>query len=204
MRRDNTEGMSRRGLWINWAAQTAAWFAVITAVFPLAQLIFFLKSDYRQGFQSWLADPLPDEFYPEMFVIGGGVAAYLAAVNIVPKTTLYRWVRSKQGIEISLAIVGVTYVLLRVIAFTEIALDIEDPGCPNLVRVPFVVIMFLFGVALLNVFFRFLPAWWRNRRPLLIEKIAWLIVLCFVPEGLFVYWYFVFRHMDEQDQYAVL
>jgi hypothetical protein len=196
--------MSSRGLWINWAAQAAAWFVVIAAVFPLAQLIFFLKSDYRHGFGLWLADPLPDEFYPEMFLMGGGVAAFLAAVNVVPRTTLYRWVRSKQGIEISIAILAVTYIFLHVMGFIGSEWDMNDPECPNLVRVPFVVMMLLFGVAFLNVFFRFLPAWWRNRQPMSIEKIAWLVVLCFVPEGLFVYWFFVFRHMDEQGQYAVL
>ena len=152
----------------------------------------------------WLADPLPNEFYPEMFLISGGVAAYMAAVKVVPKTVVYQWVRGKRGIEISIAILAVTYVVLHVMGFTGIELDMNDPECPNLVRVPFVVMMLLFGVAFLNVFFRFLPAWWRNRRPLLIEKIGWLLVLCFVPEGLFVYWFFVFRHMDEQGQYAVL
>jgi hypothetical protein len=112
---------------------------------------------------------------------------------------IWRWLRSKQTVRHSLTIFGVSYLPARLATVFEIKAVTESNVVTDIIVGPLFLVI---AVLLFHLFFVMWTTWWKNRAPTFLEAIFWLVIIV-MPEGYFVYYYFVYRHLDEYGQHAV-
>jgi hypothetical protein len=112
----------------------------------------------------------------------------------------FRWLRGRQGMLFSAIVISAASVTLTAVHLVARETIDYKPTTPLAIACFLVTLLLLVatGITLID---RIFSAWYHNRSPEVWERIIWLVVLLAIPWGILLYYWLVYRRLDENGQW---